>query len=622
MSRKSQVLMIALACLMTLAAVVALIVVFTGGNRRRAQEETLAAKYYQEHYSAAEKAFLRGDYDAAYRETEAAMEYDETEDCYLLLADIFTAQGDTDGAIRVLMRGESTVGGSNISGKLSRLRSGGEGGTVGANGDITVGGRTYPADTVSVILTGKNLINSDLETICRLTELESLSVSDNDISDLSPLTVLRKLDSLQIANNRIRDISALSTLCNLKTLYLDGNPISDFSPLYSLSNLRTLSLKEVQIDAASLQRLKSALPDCSIFSDVDANTVRQISIGGKTFSSDAKELNLGGLGLKDISGISEFRNVEKLDLRDNQISDISPLVELANLEWLCLWNNRVTDLMPLMTLTNLRYLDVDSNSISSISVLERLTNLEELWLNNNTIRSFTPLKSLTKLTRLGLNNTGIDDASLSLLQGMTNLKELVLEENSNLTAAGVADLEAALPNCTITHDDLSFTVSFGGKTFDSEVKEINLSRSGITNLAGLDQLRRLEKLDLSENDISDLTPLYSLSRLRELNLTGNPKLTEEAVDLLQVRLPDCKISFQAAPRASAAPRRIGRRERRRQRPRQEWVRSTACCSRSRIPRPPASVPVCCPPLPAWRSPLFTTALSPRRSRSSATPCGR
>ena len=530
---KKKLFLIGGVILAVLVAVV-LVLALAGGN---------GGRRYEKHFEAAQNAYLRRDFTTALDELSLALEERPTEDAYLLMAGVYEAQGDTEQALRVLSVGASRVGGDAINEMSVRLRGGAAATPEPDDGSVTVAGTTFPADAVSVVLSGKGLNDGDLAALCRLSGLQNLSLADNAISDLRPVAALTGLSTLQLSDNRVSDLSALSGLGALKTLYLDGNPIQDFSPLYGLSGLRTLSMKRITVSPEALEALEQALPQCSVFADAVSDTrPERISLGGKTFSTDVTELNLGGLGLTDISALRDCRDLVRLDLRDNNIRDISPLVELLNLEDLSLWNNAVTDITPLMSLTKLRRLDVDGNQISDVTVLEYLPSLTELWLNNNTPRSFAPLAGMSGLVKLGLKNTGLDDAALLSLAGLTQLTELNVEENPALTMAGYETLAAALPRCKIAHSTLYWTVEYGGKTFRSDATELSAPDCGIQDLAGLEHFTALKRLVLDGNPISDLSPLSALTGLEYLSLrgTGTP---EPEIQKLAEALPSCEIVY-------------------------------------------------------------------------------
>lgn len=73
----------------------------------------------------------------------------------------------------------------------------------------------------------------------------------------------------------------------------------------------------------------------------------------------------------------------------------------------------------------------------------------------------------------------------------------------------------SLSGCTATTDILETVSDCTGLT------QLDLSDCGLTSIAPLGELKKLEVLNLSENFISNLTPLNSCTALRELNLRDN-----------------------------------------------------------------------------------------------------
>lgn len=484
-----------------------------------------SGKKYDKLYQEAEKAYLAGDYMTAEESLRSAMELKNTEQAYLLMADIYIAQGETDRAVEILYLGYSRLGGDKIGARLEELKEVQNGGSASPapQGPVTVAGLTVDGGASSLVLNGHGLSSADRAALGTLTNMESLSISDCGVSDLSFLSGLKKLTMLQVSDNAVRDLSPLSGLTGLKNLYIDNNPIDSLEPLSALSNLRTLSMKGVSVSQKDLDALAKALPNCKIYADAQEKDERpkEITLGGKTFSTDVTELNLGNLGIEDISALVSCTKLTKLDLRDNRISDLSPLVELQDLEWLCIWNNEVEDINPLLSMQKLRCFDADGNKISDISVLQYLPELDELWLSNNPIRSFEPLRYQTELTCLGLAGTGLDDSGLDCLMKMDKLKELYIKDNEDISLEKFEALQKAIPDCVIDHGEFRSSVRLGDLEFDFDAEEITVTDREISDLSALKGCTKLRVLNLMSNKITDLSPLSGLTALEELYLSNN-----------------------------------------------------------------------------------------------------
>ena len=510
--KKKRLFLIGGAALAVLLVVLILVTILGGSGRK-----------YNKYYSEAESAYRAGDYAVAEEKLRRAMELKNTEKAYLLLAEVYCAEGETDRAIQILYLGYSHLGSAKIEKRLDELKSGQGMPSVTAppQESLTIGGKSMDSGITSLVLTGTRLKDADLEAISSLSRMESLGISDCGIRGLDFLSGLTGLTFLQISDNLVRDLTPIAGMKNLKTLYIDNNPITDLTPLYSLSALRTLSMKGIEVSYTQLDELREALPNCSVYADEPEDNVRELKLGGRTFRSDVTELNLGGLGITDLSVLRSCTSLEKLDLRDNKITDISPLVELPNLKWLRLWNNKIEDINPLLSLSGIEFLDLDGNNVSDISVLEYLPNLKALWLNKNPLNSLEPLRSMTGLEKLGLANTGLTDEDLTLLAGLKSLTELNIKGNETLSAGAFDKLQSALPKCDISHDKLLYSVIFGDHAYFSDAVQIVARSQEISDLSGLEDFADLQRLDLAGNQIGDLSALSKLANLTELNLSGN-----------------------------------------------------------------------------------------------------
>lgn len=210
-----------------------------------------------------------------------------------------------------------------------------------------------------------------------------------------------------------------------------------------------------------------------------SSTAGTVTVAGSSFSVTETSLALDSRSLvnADISDLSKMYSLSSLSLAGNFISDISPLASLAGLTSLNLNGNQVENLTP----------------ISSLSALRTL------YLDGNPIKDFSPLYSLRSLTSLSIK--GIDISSSQL-----------------------EELAAALPGCAINGANAAEEnqfIALGGITFDRNVRELDLSGRGITEVSSLSQCSELTTLNISGNDISDISPLMDIPNLTELNIAHN-----------------------------------------------------------------------------------------------------
>ena len=136
-----------------------------------------------------------------------------------------------------------------------------------------------------------------------MTSLESIDISNNNISDFSVLSNLINLTTLGLHRTGI-DVSLLSGLTSLKSLNLGSNNISDISVLSNLTSLTYLGLHNNSItDISSLSGLVSL-----------------------------EYLRLDNNSILDISALSSLNSLTRLRLFGNSISDIAPLVANTGLD--------------------------------------------------------------------------------------------------------------------------------------------------------------------------------------------------------------------------------------------------------------------------------------------------
>ena len=126
-----------------------------------------------------------------------------------------------------------------------------------------------------------------------------------------------------------------------------------------------------------------------------------------------EDLNLSGTKFEDYSYLQNLENLTSLDLSSNAINSTSQIPTSVNLEKLTLSKNNLTDLEGLVALSGLRYLDVSDNYISQFPAKTETFSLESINLFSNQISKIDNLLTHDYLDFLDIRDnfifTKLDD---------------------------------------------------------------------------------------------------------------------------------------------------------------------------------------------------------------------
>ena len=197
------------------------------------------------------------------------------------------------------------------------------------------------------------------------TNLDELSLGDNQISDLSPIAGLINLRSLSFPRSNVSDISPLAGLINLRYLAFTETNVSDLSPITKLINLESLSFEGDNV--SDLSQIAGLI------------NLKYISIGWDT-------------SISDLSPLAGLTKLEEIHINAGKVSDLTPLAGLTGLKRLSFQDNNISDISALAGLTGLTSMNLGSNNISDISALAGLTNLKWLVIQGNQISDISPLE--------------------------------------------------------------------------------------------------------------------------------------------------------------------------------------------------------------------------------------
>lgn len=247
-----------------------------------------------------------------------------------------------------------------------------------------------------------------------------------------------------------------------------------------------------------------------------------------------KELNLGALGIEDLTGIENLTSLEKLSLWENKVSDISTISGLTKLKSLDLAANKIRILTPgifsklnrleelvldnneLTTirdnafdgLISLKNLHLESNNINNINEVYKLKKLEELFIRDNvTIKDITALRSLKKLKTFWAENNFIND--ISALENLTQLTWVKLDKNKITSLSSLKNLR--------------------------NIQRLSIRKNKLKTLDGIENMHNLEWLEVEENQIENIEKIKDLTKLTILELKNNKiKNVDEIANLINL----------------------------------------------------------------------------------------
>lgn len=244
------------------------------------------------------------------------------------------------------------------------------------------------------------------------TELTAVSLvgCELDSTDINALGSLTKLQSIDLSDNDITSVSVVSKLPELQYVFLTHNNIEDISPLASLTKLLVLDVSQNSI---------SELPDFSKATLLDSLYVSKNHIA-------------------DLSSIHTAANLITLDISSNAVSNAKNIGKLPMLETLIASNNNITNFDFLADLTALCSLDVSNTSMVSTASLSKLP-LVVLNANNTGISTIKDIAKITTLTTLEIANTGV--TSIAPLSSIPALDYLDISNCKLTDVTSLADFK-------------------------------------------------------------------------------------------------------------------------------------------------------------------------------------
>jgi len=240
----------------------------------------------------------------------------------------------------------------------------------------------------------------------------------------------------------------------------------------------------------------------------------------------AKSLNISGnQNLKDLSALSQFKDLEILDMSNTGISDLRGLKNVPNLVELdCSNSELIEDLTP----------------------VQNMRRLEKLNCFNTSVANLDPLKYVS-LKQLNIGLCFIADNSLEAISGMQSLEKLDISQNELIRNLGFMN---KLQNLSELNCSKSPIVSIDSIAALKNLEDLDISGTEIRGLKPLINVKTLLRIDISNTEIKNIDALYASTAIRNI-VALNLKIDDptyvatlkESIKVFNEKRPDCIIEY-------------------------------------------------------------------------------
>lgn len=259
----------------------------------------------------------------------------------------------------------------------------------------------FPDDALSYKIAQKLGVSEDtVVTQDQLNTITELVYVDFGVEDLTGMEYLSNLNTLNLSQNNISNLDSLANLSNLEVLSLNSNKITNLTALMNLPKLNDLELGINQI---------STLPSFENLTNLEI-------------------LNLSSNQLDDISELKTAPGLTNLSVSSNNITDISVVSELDQLQVFYCDYNEITSLEGFRDNTTLTDLSASFNKIMDITPLSSIPTLRSLTIEVNQISDFSSLENQLLTT---FDATGQEVYLPSVALGEST--DIVIKDNKGAT---------------------------------------------------------------------------------------------------------------------------------------------------------------------------------------------
>jgi Leucine-rich repeat (LRR) protein len=367
-------------------------------------------------------------------------------------------------------------------------------------------------------------------------ELKELIADGNPIKGLSGLPG-NQLFWLSLNQTPLMSIEGIGACNGLQRLDVEKTALNQFTGLDSLPNLRIIYADGTPLSPEGLGKWNSKLPGLLIVFESDAlrKWWSALPSGWHAALLPGQRKNQE-IPVREV--LHKLLAIDSLDLSSSGINDLKPLAQFSRLRYLKYHCASAVSMESLSFLRHLEVLDLAGCGTLALNQLTNASRLSFLRADSMDIQYIPSLHQLPSLTHIQAE--GYWHGRDSLLE-FCSVSKTVLWESSQLNSWW-ASLSATwkelfcvaleLPNRALSPAELHRLLSLKkfsarGRNLQNldplmgirQLREIDLSGSGLSNLNQLSNFPNLTYLYLQKLRLRDLSFLVSLSKLEMLDLS-------------------------------------------------------------------------------------------------------
>ncbi len=229
-----------------------------------------------------------------------------------------------------------------------------------------------------------------MDDIKRMPNIKTLVLDNQGLTDLSCLEGL-PIERLSLKKNYITDIEPIADNPSLEILHISYNPLENIDALEKTVNLREVNFNETSIhntDALNKEKIKS----------LDICFTRIEDLSGVTEFKNLEKLYVSNADTEEIKIINTMTGLQLLGLYESEIKKLSELSGLNNLYCLdCGASVQLEDLSGLESFHHLSYLGIAGTNVTDLSMITHADGLEMLDIAGTPVTELSPILDCKRL---------------------------------------------------------------------------------------------------------------------------------------------------------------------------------------------------------------------------------